>query len=207
MPPHATTGWPAPACVPRARRVVLAQLQAAGAMFDAIALHRQAGLHDARISLPTVYRTLREFERSGIVRATAVPHGRMQWQLASAAPHAQAVTVTIERLARQAARLGYRLVPSRHDPPAARLCGAAPIRNPHEPSSNPFPRRHAARQPPRAPRAALPHAAVLRSETVSPHMRRIVLGGRRWPALPARRRTTTSSCSSPMPTASSCCRC
>jgi Fur family ferric uptake transcriptional regulator len=96
----------------RARRVVLAQLQAAGAMFDAIALHRQVGLHDARISLPTVYRTLREFERSGIVRATAVPHGRMQWQLASAAPRAQAVTVTaIERLARQAARLGYRLVP------------------------------------------------------------------------------------------------
>ena len=94
----------------RARRVVLAQLKAAGAMFDAIALHRQVGLHDARISLPTVYRTLREFERSGIVRATAVPHGRMQWQLASAAPRAQAVTA-IERLARQAARLGYRLVP------------------------------------------------------------------------------------------------
>ena len=94
----------------RARRVVLAQLQAAGAMLEAIALHRQVGLHDARISLPTVYRTLREFERGGIVRTKAVAHGRMQWQLTQAAPRAPAASA-IERLARQAARLGYRLVP------------------------------------------------------------------------------------------------
>ena len=94
----------------RARRVVLAQLQAAGTMLDAIALHRQVGLHDARISLPTVYRTLREFERNGIVRATAVPHGRMRWHLLNAVPHVPAAPA-IQRLARQAALLGYRLVP------------------------------------------------------------------------------------------------
>jgi hypothetical protein len=186
--------------------VVLAQLQAAGAMFDAIALHRQAGLHDARISLPTVYRTLREFERSGIVRATAVPHGRMRgnWRRPRRMrrPSPSPSNGWPDRPPGSAT--GW--CPSRHDLPAARPCGAARSGNPHEPSSNPFPAGtpHGNRRVRHELRFRMLH--VLRSETVSPHMRRIVLGGRRWPALPARRRTTTSSCSSPMPTASSCCR-
>ena len=48
---------------------------------------------------------------------------------------------------------------------------------------------------------------VLRTEEVTPHMRRIVLGGDDRPASIRPAPTTTSSCSSPTLRARWCCRC
>ena len=98
----------------RPRLAVLAELAAADQALDAVSLHRRVGRRDPRIRLPAVYRTLREFARGGGVRACAVPRGRMAWRLAAplSPPSLPSSPTVLDRLAEQAARLGYRLGPA-----------------------------------------------------------------------------------------------
>ncbi len=106
--------------VTRPRLAVLQALHRHGEPLDAISLHRQIMPLLARVSLGTVYRTLRELEQRDAVQVQVAPHGRLHWQLRSradtptpaspAAASAQSPDA-VQALAAQAARLGYRLVP------------------------------------------------------------------------------------------------
>jgi hypothetical protein len=121
----------------RPRLAVLQAMQMQAAAVDAMALQRQVLTLAARVSLGTVYRTLREFERLACVEVQVAPHGRLQWRLlplsaatprrfgptaarpspappspAKPAPASRQDIHAVQRLAEQAARLGYHLVPS-----------------------------------------------------------------------------------------------
>lgn len=123
----------------RPRLAVLQAMQAHAEALDAMALHRQVLALSARVSLGTVYRTLRDFERLGCVEVRIAPHGRLQWQLrplaatparrigparptpffpAQPASASRQDLHAVQRLAEQAARLGYHLVPATAPAPA-----------------------------------------------------------------------------------------
>jgi len=92
---------------------------------DVVELHRRAASIDARISLSTVYRTVKLFEDQGILARHAFRDGRARYESAEGEHHDHLIDLTtgkvvefrseeIERLQREiAGRLGFRLVDHR----------------------------------------------------------------------------------------------
>ena len=92
---------------------------------DANAVFRRAARVDPRISMATVYRTVRLFEEAGVLERHDFGHGRARYEEAGSDHHDHLIDVSsgkviefrddeIERLqAEVAARLGYRLIDHR----------------------------------------------------------------------------------------------
>lgn len=107
------------------RRVIARILSDAEDHPDAEELHRRAAAEDDRISLATVYRTVRLFEEAGIIERHDFRDGRARYEEASEDHHdhlidlrsgevIEFVNEEIERLQEAVARkLGYRLVDHR----------------------------------------------------------------------------------------------
>ncbi|HAQ34330.1 MAG: transcriptional repressor [Maricaulis sp.] len=107
------------------RRVIARVLSTAEDHPDAEELHRRAAAIDDRISLATVYRTVRLFEEAGIIERHDFRDGRARYEEASEDHHdhlidlksgevIEFVNEEIERLQEAVARkLGYRLVDHR----------------------------------------------------------------------------------------------
>lgn len=107
------------------RRVIARVLSTAEDHPDAEELHRRAAAVDDRISLATVYRTVRLFEDAGIIERHDFRDGRARYEEASDDHHdhlidlrsgevIEFVNEEIERLQEAVARkLGYRLVDHR----------------------------------------------------------------------------------------------
>lgn len=107
------------------RRVIARILSDAEDHPDAEELHRRASAEDDRISLATVYRTVRLFEEAGIIERHDFRDGRARYEEASDDHHdhlidlrsgevIEFVNEEIERLQEAVARkLGYRLVDHR----------------------------------------------------------------------------------------------
>lgn len=107
------------------RRIIARILAEAEDHPDVEELHRRAGLVDQRISMSTVYRTLRLFEETGIIARLDLKDGRARYEQTPEVHHDHLVNLRtgevvefrseeIERLqAEIARRLGYRLVDHR----------------------------------------------------------------------------------------------
>lgn len=107
------------------RRVIARILSDAEDHPDAEELHRRAAVEDDRISLATVYRTVRLFEEAGIIERHDFRDGRARYEEASEDHHdhlidlrsgevIEFVNEEIERLQEAVARkLGYRLIDHR----------------------------------------------------------------------------------------------
>ena len=107
------------------RRVIARILSQAEDHPDAEELHRRASEVDARISLATVYRTVRLFEEAGIIERHDFRDGRSRYEEASDDHHDHLIDLKtgdvvefmdeeIERLQEAfAKRLGYKLVDHR----------------------------------------------------------------------------------------------
>jgi Fur family ferric uptake transcriptional regulator len=107
------------------RRVIAGVIAAAIDHPDVEELHRRAAAIDERISLSTVYRTVRLLEDSGIIARLDLKDGRSRYEQASEHHHDHLVNLRtgevvefrsdeIERLqAEIARRLGFRLVDHR----------------------------------------------------------------------------------------------
>lgn len=107
------------------RRVIARVLSTAEDHPDAEELHRRAADIDNRISLATVYRTVRLFEEAGIIERHDFRDGRARYEEASEDHHdhlidlksgevIEFVNEEIEKLQEAVARkLGYRLVDHR----------------------------------------------------------------------------------------------
>lgn len=104
-----------------ARRLIAQVLEAAEDHPDVEELHRRAMALDARISLATVYRTVKLFEESGILERLEFGDGRARYEDSAREHHDHLIDLTtgeviefvdpeIEALQEQiAARLGFRL--------------------------------------------------------------------------------------------------
>jgi Fur family ferric uptake transcriptional regulator len=89
---------------------------------DIYELHRRATANGKRISLSTVYRTLKRFEREGVVERRKFRDGRTRYELVSRQHHDHLIDLTtgdvvefrspeIEKMQAQIVeRLGYKLV-------------------------------------------------------------------------------------------------
>jgi len=107
------------------RRIVARVIDASGDHPDVEALHARAAAIDPRISVATVYRTVKLFEEAGILERLEFGDGRSRYEDALRDHHDHLIDVTsgeviefvdpdIEALQeRIAARLGYRLVAHR----------------------------------------------------------------------------------------------
>ncbi|MCA6223514.1 MAG: transcriptional repressor [Phenylobacterium sp.] len=107
------------------RRVIARVLSDAQDHPDVEALHRRAHAVDPRISIATVYRTVRLFEEAGIISRLDFRDGRSRYEETSEAHHDHLIDMTtgkviefvdpeIEALQEAIARrLGYRLVDHR----------------------------------------------------------------------------------------------
>jgi len=107
------------------RRVIARVLSASDDHPDAEELHRRAAAEDPRISLATVYRTVRLFEEAGIIERHDFRDGRSRYEEAGDDHHdhlidlksgevVEFVNDEIERLQEAIARkLGYKLVDHR----------------------------------------------------------------------------------------------
>ena len=107
------------------RRVIARVLGEAEDHPDVVELHRRAAGVDDRISLSTVYRTVKLFEESGILERHEFQGGRSRYEMAQDDHHDHLINVEtgeviefhdpeIEELqARIAAKLGFRLVDHR----------------------------------------------------------------------------------------------
>jgi Fur family ferric uptake transcriptional regulator len=107
------------------RRIIARVLTAAQDHPDVEELHRRAAEIDARVSLATVYRTVKLFEDEGIIERHAFRGGRARYERAQRRHHDHLIDLStgrviefhsdeIERLqAEVARRLGYRLVSHR----------------------------------------------------------------------------------------------
>jgi len=107
------------------RRVIARVLSSADDHPDAEELHRRAVEVDSRISLATVYRTVRLFEEAGIIERHDFRDGRSRYEEASDEHHDHLIDMRsgeviefvdeeIERLQEAVARrLGYKLVDHR----------------------------------------------------------------------------------------------
>ncbi|WP_300542754.1 Fur family transcriptional regulator [Maricaulis sp.] len=107
------------------RRVIARVLSAADDHPDAEELHRRASAEDPRISLATVYRTVRLFEDAGIIERHDFRDGRSRYEEVGDEHHdhlidlksgevVEFVNEEIERLQEAIARkLGYKLVDHR----------------------------------------------------------------------------------------------
>jgi Fur family ferric uptake transcriptional regulator len=104
------------------RRVIAKVLSEAGDHPDVEEVHRRANARDPRISLSTVYRTVRLLEEAGIVERHDFGDGRARYEPAWHDHHDHLINVTtgeviefkneqIERLQESVAReLGFRLI-------------------------------------------------------------------------------------------------
>jgi Fur family ferric uptake transcriptional regulator len=107
------------------RRIIARVLAASGDHPDVEELYRRCAKVDDRISLSTVYRTVRLFEDSGIIARHEFRDGRARYETAPEAHHDHLINLRtgeviefqseeIERLQAEVARkLGYRLVDHR----------------------------------------------------------------------------------------------
>ena len=107
------------------RRTVARVIDASGDHPDVEALHARAAAIDPRISVATVYRTVKLFEEAGILERLEFGDGRARYEDALRDHHDHLIDVTsgeviefvdpdIEALQeRIAARLGYRLIAHR----------------------------------------------------------------------------------------------
>jgi Fur family ferric uptake transcriptional regulator len=107
------------------RRVIARVLSTADDHPDAEELHRRAAAMDPRISLATVYRTMRLFEDAGIIERHDFRDGRARYEEAPSEHHDHLINVKtgeviefmneeIEKLQERVARdLGYELVDHR----------------------------------------------------------------------------------------------
>lgn len=107
------------------RRVIARVLSEAHDHPDAEELHRRAAAVDSRISIATVYRTVRLFEEAGILERHDFGDGRSRYEAAAEAHHDHLIDVETGRViefvdpeleALQkviAERLGFRLVDHR----------------------------------------------------------------------------------------------
>lgn len=115
------------------RRIIAQVLAEAHDHPDVPELHRRAQDRDARISLPTVYRTVKLFEGAGILERHAFRDGRARYERAGRTHHDHLIDLAsghviefrsaeIEQLqAEIARRLGYRLVGHRLELYAERI--------------------------------------------------------------------------------------
>ncbi len=104
------------------RRVIAQVLEAADDHPDVEELHARASAEDARISLATVYRTVKLFEEAGILEKHEFGDGRARYETTDREHHDHLIDMhsgeviefvdpEIEALQdRIAARLGYRLI-------------------------------------------------------------------------------------------------
>ena len=104
------------------RRVIAQVLEAADDHPDVEELHARAAAEDARISLATVYRTVKLFEEAGILEKHEFGDGRARYETTDREHHDHLIDMhsgeviefvddEIERLQeRIAERLGYRLI-------------------------------------------------------------------------------------------------
>lgn len=118
------------------RRVIARVMDAADDHPDVDALHARAQQIDARISLATVYRTVKLFQEAGILDRLEFGDGRARYEDAERAHHDHLIDIEsgaviefvdpeIEALQeRIAARLGYRLTGHRLELYAVPLPGA-----------------------------------------------------------------------------------
>ena len=107
------------------RRVIARELSQVDDHPDVEALHRRVAAVDPRISIATVYRTVKLFEESGIIERHEFQGGRSRYETVQDEHHDHLIDIEtgqviefhdseIEELqARIAARLGYRLVDHR----------------------------------------------------------------------------------------------
>jgi Fur family ferric uptake transcriptional regulator len=107
------------------RRVIAAVLSEVDDHPDVEALHRRVAKVDPRISIATVYRTVKLFEEAGILERHEFQGGRSRYEMVQEEHHDHLINVEtgeviefhdpeLEELqARIAARLGYRLVDHR----------------------------------------------------------------------------------------------
>ena len=107
------------------RRVIARILSEADDHPDVEALHARAAAIDSRISIATVYRTVRLFEEAGILERHEFGDGRSRYEAASDAHHDHLIDVEtgkviefvdeeLEMLQRRIAeKLGFRLVDHR----------------------------------------------------------------------------------------------
>ena len=107
------------------RRVIARVLSQVDDHPDVEALHRRVAAVDPRISIATVYRTVKLFEESGIIERHEFQGGRSRYETVQDEHHDHLIDIEtgqviefhdseIEELqARIAARLGYRLVDHR----------------------------------------------------------------------------------------------
>ena len=115
------------------RRVIARVLSESADHPDVEALHRRAARIDPKISIATVYRTVRLFEEAGILDRHDFGDGRARYEAAPEAHHDHLIDVEtgkvvefvdpeLEALHREIAeRLGYRLVDHRMELFAVRL--------------------------------------------------------------------------------------
>ena len=115
------------------RRVIAKVLSEATDHPDVEALHERASAIDPKISIATVYRTVRLFEEAGILDKHDFGDGRSRYEAAPEAHHDHLIDVEtgkviefvdpeLEALQRQIAeKLGYRLVDHRMEPYGVRL--------------------------------------------------------------------------------------
>ena len=107
------------------RRIIARVLSSSTDHPDVEALHARAAAEDPRISIATVYRTVRLFEEAGILDRHDFGDGRSRYEAAPEAHHDHLIDVEsgkviefvdpeLEALQRQIAeKLGYRLVDHR----------------------------------------------------------------------------------------------
>lgn len=117
------------------RRVIAEVLAAADDHPDVLELHRRVAERDGRVSLATVYRTVRRLEQEGILERHAFGDGRARYEPQPQQHHDHLIDVdsgevlefrdpAIERLQEEIARrLGYELVGHRLELYAKRLKG------------------------------------------------------------------------------------
>ena len=115
------------------RRVIARVLSESADHPDVDAVHRRASRIDPKISIATVYRTVRLFEEAGILDRHDFGDGRARYEAAPEAHHDHLIDVEtgkvvefvdpeLEALQRQIAeRLGYRLVDHRMELFAVKL--------------------------------------------------------------------------------------
>lgn len=108
--------------ITKPRRIILEILHSAPGHPDAAAIFKQASARDSRISLATVYRTMKALEESGAIQRHAFGHGPARFEQAHSNHHDHLIDIdtgdviefTSERIeaiqAEIAARLGYEIV-------------------------------------------------------------------------------------------------
>ena len=108
--------------ITKPRRIILEILHRSEGHPDAAQIFERAAAMDSRISLATVYRTMKALEESGAIQRHAFGHGPARFEQAQAAHHHHLIDVDtgevieftsdrIEAIQQEiAARLGYEIV-------------------------------------------------------------------------------------------------